>query len=293
MIDKPGSYRLSMDGYQNGPSLVPSLSRSTIIDLLFRSPAHAWFKHPRLNPDFKKDEGEKNFDLGQAAHSLLLEGIDNATVIEANDWKTKKAKEERDEARSQGKIPLLPHQYEEVLMIVLTAKVDILDCKELGITDLQAYGDSEMSYFWKEDDTWLRVRPDWVSKDHKLILDYKTTGTSANPSDLGRHIVNMGYDIQASLYSRGVKAIQGGDPKFVFVFQEIEPPYLCSFIGLPPDFMEMGKQKVEYGIFLWQECMSKNEWPGYPSKVCWVDPPAWSLAAWEGKAQSIGIGGEE
>lgn len=290
MINSPGIYKIPLEEYHADPCEIPSLSRSTIIDLLSRSAAHAWFNHPRLNPNFQKDEGEKKFDIGQAAHSLLLEGLDNVAVIEAEDWRTKMAKEKRDEAREQGKFPLLLYQYEEVKIMVESAHRQIFACTELGIADLQLDGDSELSYIWQEEETWLRVRPDWVSQDHKLIFDYKTTGISVNPSELARHIVNMAYDVQDSLYSRGVKAVHGVDPKFIFIFQEIEKPYFCSFIGLPPEFMEMGKQKVEYGIFLWQECMSRNEWPPYPNRVCWIDLPAWASFSWEKKATDLGIG---
>lgn len=290
MINKSGCYQISMEEYHTDPSEIPSLSRSTIIDLLSRSPAHAWWNHPRLNPNFLQDEGEKKFNLGQAAHSLLLEGIDNVAVVEADDWRTKLAKEARDKARTEGKIPLLLHQYEEVKIIVESANKQILACKELGINDLQKDGDSEDSYFWFEEDTWLRVRPDWISKDWKIILDYKTTGQSANPSDLARLIVNMGYAVQASLYCRGVKAINKTDPKFIFMFQEIDKPYLCSFVGLTPQFMEMGKQQVEFGKFLWQECMASNKWDGYPNRIAWIEPPPWALASWEQKAINIGIG---
>ena len=289
MINSPGVYNISLEEYHADPSEISSLSRSTIKDLLFRSPGHAWFNHPRLNPNFQKDRGEKKFDIGQSTHSLLLEGLDNAVVIEADDWRTKAAKEARDKARGEGKIPLLLHQYEEAKGMVESAHRQILACKELGIADLQLDGDSEMSYIWQEEETWLRVRPDWVSKDHKLILDYKTTGISVNPSEIGRHIINMAYDVQDSLYSRGVKSIHGVDPKFIFIFQETEEPYFCSFIGLPPDFLEMGKQKVEYGIFLWQECMSRNEWPAYPNQVCWVDLPIWASLAWEKRATDIEV----
>ncbi len=288
-ITSPGVYRMSLEEYHADPCEKVSLSRSTIIDLLSRSPGHAYFNHPRLNPNFQKDEGEKKFDVGQVAHSILLEGLDNAAVIEAEDWRTKAAKEARDKARNEGKVPLLLHQFDEVKVMVESAHKQILACKELGISDLQRDGDSEDSYFWQEEDTWLRVRPDWVSKDHKLIIDYKTTGISVNPSEIGRHIINMAYDVQDSLYSRGVKAVHGVDPKFIFIFQETEEPYFCSFIGLPPEFLEMGKQKVEYGIFLWRECMERNEWPAYPNQVCWVDLPVWASLAWEKRATEISI----
>lgn len=285
MIDKEGIYKIRADEYVKDPVVKPSLSRSTIRDLLFSSPAHAWFNNPRLNPNYQEKENGK-FDIGTVAHSLLLEGIDNVVVVEADDWRTKIAKEVRDKAREEGKIPLLGHQFVEVNNMIEVAKVHIRECKELGIVSLLE-GDSELTYIWKEEDTWLRIRPDWISKDKKLLLDFKTTGTSANPEDIGRHIVAMGYDIQASLYLRGVRAIDKTEPKFVFLFQENYEPYLCSFISLPPEFLEMGKQKVEYGKFLWERCLTSGKWEGYPNRVCYSEPPAWSLAHWESIAQRI------
>jgi hypothetical protein len=241
------------------------------------------------------------FNIGTASHALLLEGIDTIAVIEAEDWRTNAAKKERDEAYKQGRTPLLRHQYDGAKAMVDVALQSIYGCKELKITDLRADGDSELSWFWKErapgggedQEIWLRVRPDWISKDRKLLLDYKTTGLSANPTDWGRQAVNMGYDIQDSLYCRGVKAIEGIyeklDPKMVFLIQEDHEPYLCSFVGLPPDFLELGKSKVEFGMAIWQECLSSGIWYGYPSQVCWANLPSWASAAWETRAMEISI----
>ena len=286
MINKSGIYQIPHKEYINDPVIEPSLSRSMIKDLLYGSAHYAWFKNPRLNPNYKEKE-ESKFDIGTATHSLLLEGINKIEVIDAEDWRKKETKEARDKAREQGKIPLLAEQFTEVSKMVETAKEQIAGCKELRIKDLLREGDAELTYVWGEDGTWLRTRPDWISKDRKLILDYKTTGTSANPEDISRHIVSMGYDIQAALYSRGVKAIDKNEPKFVFVFQETYEPYLCSFIALTPEFLEMGKQKVEYGIFKWKQCIESNKWEGYPKQVCYPDTPAWSLARWESIAQRI------
>jgi len=289
IIEKPGIYELSHDEYHADPVVVPSLSRSTILDLIFKSPFHAWFSHPHLNPNFIPEESNGKFDLGSAAHSLLLEGIDNAAVIEAEDWRTKDAKAAREEARKEGKFPLLKKQYGEVREMVLAATDAILDCSELLIKNLETEGDPEQSFIWEEEGAWFRVRPDWIRADDSLILDYKTTQGSANPADLDRHIVSMGYDVQAALYVRGVKAVTGKSPKFIFVWQECQPPYLCSFNALSPAFLEMARQKVDYGIFLWRECMKKNEWPGYPNRVAFQEPPVWALNAWEEKAQGIGL----
>jgi len=50
----------------------------------------------------------------------------------------------------------------------------------------------------------------------------------------------------------------------------------------------MGKSKVEYGIFLWRECINADKWPGYPDQVAWINLPAWAQVAWENRATEIG-----
>lgn len=287
---KEGIYRIDEKIYHADPCPEPSLSRSTIKELIYHSPAHAKFNHPRLNP-FHKEEERERFDIGNAAHSLLLEGIDNIAVVEADDWRTKAAKEERENARKEGKTPLLKHQYWAAQEMVHAAELQIINCKELGITNLQKDGNSEMSYIWQENGTWFRTRPDWLPKDRKFILDYKTTEYSANPSDYARIAISTGLDIQAALYTRGVQKLDGIDPKFILIVQEVQEPYICSFIGFTPQFMEMGRSKVDYGVFLWRACLNSGVWNGYPTSVCWIEPPAWGLTAWEGRASEIGLEG--
>ena len=284
---KGGCHKISFTDYLADPAPSPSLTRTTIKDLLFRSPRHAFYGHSRLNPDYQAKEAER-FDIGTAAHALLLDGKDIIEIIDAADWRTKAAKEARDEARAKGKIPLLTAQTKDIFAMVNAANSALAN-SELAIVDLQKEGDSELTYIWNEGKTWCRIRPDWISKDRTLVLDYKTVGNSANPSDISRQIISFGYDIQAAFYTRGVREIEGTEPKFIFLFQEIEEPYLCSFIGLPPQFMDMGASKVDYGLFLWRQCLEKNEWPGYPQRICWVEPPTWALAQWEQISEGIGI----
>jgi hypothetical protein len=290
MIDTPGIYYLSMEEYHSDPCVKPSLSRSSIKDLISRTPYHAWWNHPRLNPAFQPEDGNIKFDIGTASHSILLEGINNVAVIDAEDWRTKAAKEDRDMNRKKGKTPLLAHQFEEVKKCVLRVEEQIYGCPELGINNLMTDGDHEQSFFWTEGETWLRTRTDWISKDRKLILDCKFTEMSVNPSDLARYILNMGLEIQASLYQRGARNIFSISPQFVFVFAEVSEPYICSFVSLPPAFMALGENKVDWGIFKWRECMKKNEWMGYPNRVCYPDLPEWALVSWESKAMEMGVG---
>jgi hypothetical protein len=280
MITEPGSYRIDEKDYHlDNQTATPSLSRSVIKALVSECPLRAWYEHPRLNPRYVAEE-KKIFDIGHAAHALLLEGIDRMAVVNADNWTTKAAKEARDEARKEGKIPVLAKQSEAILGMTWEATC-FLAHSELGISDLRDSGDSEISYYWCEHGTWMRVRPDWINHERTLILDYKTTGTSADPGRYQQIATQTGLEIQDAFYRRGVRAVDGTNPRMVFLVQEAEPPYLCSLISMDMMFREMGHQKVEKGIALWRDCLSRNEWPGYTSDIQIIEPKPWALAEWE------------
>jgi len=286
---KAGIHKISDVDYHADPCIEPSLSRGTIADLLNNTPAHARFYHPRLNPDFVAED-ESKFDVGTAAHALFLEGLNNCEVIDAPTWQTKAAKEAREAARLAGKVPLLTHQYQNVADMVKAAHVQ-LAASELGIKDLHAEGDSELTYIWQEGETFCRVRPDWISHKNignaKLKLAYKTTGMSAAPSSF--KATDHGKDLEYAFYRRGIKAIEGGNaPRVVFLVQETYAPYLCSFVSLDPQTVAMAEQKVDFGIFMWQKCLALNDWPGYPNRIAYVESKPWEIAAWEMKAAEIG-----
>ncbi len=289
----PGIHRIHSEEYHGDPCIKPSLSRGIIKEIL-ACPAKAFVAHPRLNPDFVTPAPDRKFDVGTAAHSLLLEGVNNCVVIKADDWRTKESRETADEARYIGKTPLLENQFDKTIVMVEAAEKQIIACPDLDIKNLQKDGKSEQTIIWKETDeihrvSYHRIRLDWASKDFKITLDYKSTGGSADPNEFTNHIFKMGYDVQHSYYTRGILAATEVTTTFIFVVQETEPPYLCSFIGLTPQYVDMGKQKVEFGIFLWNQCMQTGEWTGYPKKICYVEPPAWALTAWEIKASEITV----
>lgn len=284
----PGIYNMPEEEYHADPCPEPSLSRSTIRDLLYKSSAHIYHGSKRLNPLYEETAIENKFNLGTAAHALLLEGEDIVEICDFDSWRTDKAKNQRDEAHTNGKIPMLPPDYEKTLAMAAVAKEQIARCKELKVKSLEE-GKSEQTYIWKEDDIWMRTRTDWISNDGNLILDYKTTGMLAAPEKFAGHAISMGYDIQRALYPRGVEAITGILPEMVFIVQEDKPPYLCSFISLDPAFIEMGNQKVDYGKFIWKQCLAENKWPGYPNQVCTIDMPGYAMTQWDEKASMIGI----
>ncbi len=277
MIDRPGIYTISAAEYHQDPCIAPSLSASIAHIMLTQSAWHAWWAHPRLNPAYQPQDDEK-FDLGTAAHAYLLEGESGFAIIQAPDWRTKLAKEARDDARRHGKIPLLADRWGDVQGMALAARQQ-LDAHEDTPRPL-ANGKPEQTLVWQEDGAWCRARLDWLHADQKTIDDYKTTSASANPDVWTRTLFGIGADVQAAFYRRGLKVVTGQDAQFRFVVQESSPPYALSVIGLAPDALALAERKVQYALTLWRHCVELGEWPGYPRQICWATAPAWEEARW-------------
>src|SRR5436305_14604204 len=86
------------------------LSEECAAKFLWRSP---W--NPLYVPEANSD-----FDIGVAAHLAVLEPerqADSTVLIEAGDYRTTKARDARDAARAEGKVPLWPYQVDIVRAI--------------------------------------------------------------------------------------------------------------------------------------------------------------------------------
>lgn len=275
IIDKPGCYQLPMLDYVRDPVIKPSLSASIAHILTTQSPLHAWITHPRLNPNYHPRE-ESRFDVGTVAHQILLEGHrNNIVTVEADDWRTKSAKETRDSARAQGKVAILAYQMADVEAMVKEAQKAIVQSEVAGAFN---DGKPEQTLVIEEGGNWLRCRPDWLANDHTVIVDYKTTAGSAEPTSwLRTGLLGNGYDLQAATNLLCVKRLYGvEDCRFVFMVQECEPPYAVSFLSLEPRFLAFAQQKLAAAITLWQTCLSSGKFPGYSKKIFFAELPVYA-----------------
>lgn len=256
----------------------PSLNAGICKILCSRSPLHAWTLHPRLNPHFERDSDPK-YDVGTAAHALLLEGRDAVFIVGALDWRTADAKAMREEARAEGKIPLLSAQWQEVQRMceAVREQLDALDVDPVPLTD----GKPEQTLVWEEQGILCRARLDWLRDDRAAIDDLKTTSASANPEAWTRRTLwDMGADIQAAFYLRGLAALGEKVRDFRWIVVETYPPYALSVVSLTPQAFELADAKVEYALNLWKRCLEADDWPGYPIQVAYAEAPGWHEAAW-------------
>lgn len=264
---------LSAAQYHADPAMRASLSNSIAQILVDQSPAHAWLQHPRLNPNYQAESNSK-FDMGSAAHVMLLERRDDCIVrVNADDWRTKAAREARDTAQACGQYAVLERQYADIEMMVKAARDFVNDTELKGILES---GEAEQTVIWEEGNIWCRIRPDLLSADRRVVLDYKTT-PSANPEAFIMQIGRMAYDLQAEFYTRGIEDLTGLEPTFVFLCQETSPPYACSLVALSATYRKVGQAKVVRAMQLWSECMTTGAWYSYSNKIAYAEPKPWDL----------------
>lgn len=272
MIDKPGVYTLSAEEYHADVCPQPSLSAGMANDLDKRSPLHAWTNSRRLNPDYVEYESA-TFDLGSAAHAMLLEGGTGVVWIDHDDFRTKAAKEARDAARAENKMPILAKHQRKLERIATIARERLSTI----VTDYSV----EQSLFWQEESTWCRARPDVLNTERSIIVDYKTTQGSAEPDSwIRNHLIPEGHDIRAIHYLRGNFATGGKeDAQYLFLVQEVEPPYSCSVIGLAPSLIELASRKWSRALRVWRSCLDADKWPGYGEEIAYAEAPSYALTS--------------
>lgn len=238
----------------------PALGSTSLKTLATRTPAH--WKWQSENPVHKDA-----YDVGTVAHSLIIEGDESGVVIvDAADWRTKAAKEEKDAARAAGKIALLDKEFEPI-----KAMRDAVMAHPLARAAFTGHK-AEHSVFWEEDGLALKCRPDaWQPG---LIVDLKTA-RDADPREFGRVAYNLGYHQSVAHYQDGVLEATGELLPFAFVLVEKEPPYLVSVVELDPEAVELGRRLNTKAKNTYRECLAANQWPGYESTEP-IRLPAWA-----------------
>ena len=209
------------------------------------------------------------FDIGHAAHKLVLGVGAELELVPHAEWRSKEAKAAVAQAREAGRIPLKPVDYDRAH--AMAEKLDKHPVASRLLTDVRP----EVSAFRQHGSgVWLRTRIDAVGNGY--IADYKTT-RSADPDAFRRDSANLGYHVQSAFYVAMSDALEGlpDSPEFYFITQEKEPPYLVSVAELSPTFLAIGAAAVEHAIDLWQQCTATGEWPGYPGGITTLEPPPW------------------
>lgn len=273
-ITEPGVYDMPNAVYHADPVPGGSLSSTGARRLIEPScPAKfAWIRE-------HGEEPKAHYDLGHAAHRAVLTEGEVIEVVDAEDWRTKAAREARDAARVAGKIPLLAKD----ASVVEAMAAQIREHPIAGRLFAPGSGLAEQSLFWRDKDSgiWRRARLDWLphvtARRRMVVPDYKST-TAADPESLRASVARWGYHQQAAWYLDGVEALglsPGHKPALVFVFQEKDPPYVVTVVELDMKAHAIGRLRNRRAIDTYVQCTETGRWPGYSDEVVLVDLPHW------------------
>ena len=294
-------YGMKAADYHNDPCDVPSLSVSFAKRMIQQSPAHAIIIHPRreeltgvkgakVNPVHTKD-----MDLGTVLHGMLLGNLGEVCEqVDADSFRTKAAREERDRIREAGKVPVLAKDITKadvikaaLLQRMIDMGIDLYpEANELTPKErLEAIAHhSEVVALWTEETDSGPVQcrgmlDRWDSRN-AVIRDLKMV-ESANPKALERKIAAFGYDMQAVAYVRAIETIYPeleGRVEFEFLFCETSPPYAITPVKLGGTYRALGEAKWLRACEAWGRCVKECRWPYYAAGTIALEAPPWAMA---------------
>ncbi|MET9098333.1 PD-(D/E)XK nuclease-like domain-containing protein [Streptomyces antibioticus] len=268
-ITEPGIYNMANETYHSHRY---ALSSSGARKLIEASPAH--FRYEQDHPQPVK----KVWDIGNAAHRLVLGNGPELRLVDYERWDTKDAKAEVAEARAEGAVPLKRADWDQVHEMA-----DVL--RRHPVASLlfdPEHGTPERSLFWHDAPTGVmrRARLDWLPNPRTgrlIIPDYKTC-RSAHPEKLQKAIEEFGYHQQDDTYRSACHAlgIADQDAAFVFVCQEKTPPYVITVIEVNATARRIGAARNRRALETFAHCTATGYWPGYSDDVVPVALPGWA-----------------
>lgn len=277
MIAHPGIYPgLEADEYFADPCPEPSLSHSIARILLERSPMHAAAAHPRL-PGFVDQKSTAAMDDGSLLHGMIVGAGKPVAIIHAADYRTKIAKEARDNAHELGCVPVLIEHHRD-----LRAAADAILDQMRQHPDLRAFfgpGASEVTIASHSDGIWCRGMVDRLPASQAApMFDLKTTGLSAAPQAWERKLIHD-YATQDAFYGDILAALGKRARPMLFIVAETAPPYGISVMAAAESLRAVARARMARARALWARCMRAGSWPSYPLMTAYVEAPAWMLTA--------------
>lgn len=274
VITEPGVYpELRFEDYVSDPVPGGSLSNSEAKHLMKPKGCPARF---RWEKDHKRPT-KKEFEIGSAAHALILGTGPALFELDAENMRTSKAKQEAEEARADGMIPLLPHEYRMVLDMAEAIQAHPVASVLLS----PERGDVEQSLFWRDAPTGVmrRGRLDHLAHptySRTLLVDYKSCA-SADEDTCSKSLWSFGYAGQAATYTDGAIALgrASADAAYMIVFQEKTAPYLIHVFEVDAMAMEIARTQNREALETYAKCVAEDRWPGWEGDPDLLGMPAW------------------
>lgn len=185
----------------------------------------------------------KAIDLGTLIHMLVLGGDDNFAICEFGDYRTKAARDWRDEQLALGKNIVTKSMWAEADAILANILNHPHSREYLIGKDVK----HEQVMFAKTGDgVALKGKADTIKLSGKsaIVTDLKTT---AQFDKFAKSAYRMHYDLQAVNYSYITAAHLKIDPalvNYMFCVAETVKPYRVQYFHASLEFIESGERKM-------------------------------------------------
>lgn len=185
----------------------------------------------------------KAIDMGQLVHMIVLGGKDTFAISEFPDFRTKAAREWRDEQLEAGKNIITQDMFDEASEII--ANIEAHPFSKQFIYGTGVTHEHEM-FASTAEGVKLRGKADAikVAGDSAIITDIKTT---AKFDKFHRDAQRSHYDLQAATYTLVTSSslkINSSLVKFMFCVVETIKPYRAQFMLAGIDFVDAGERKL-------------------------------------------------
>jgi len=275
-ITEPGRYGLSEEDYHADMVIGGSLSSTGARTLITATPARYAYDREHGRPDTAA------FDLGRAAHTVVLGTGAPIVEVAADDWRGKAAKESAAEARAAGATPLLTRDVERV-----HAMAQALRAHPVAGPLFARSGVAEQSFVGRDPETGVmcRVRVDWLPDvepgARALVVDYKSCA-DASPLGFAASMARYGYHQQGPFYGDVLRWLGlADDVQTVLVAQEKDPPHLVT-VGWPDaEATAWGRVLNRKARDLYAACTAAGHWPGHPTEPVEFALPGWQSRQYE------------
>lgn len=206
--------------------------------------------------------------FGQAFHTMALqpEEFDKQFAVLPNvDRRTKQGKAEYADfiEQNEGKAIITQDTFQQITEM----------CEKLNgnqfVKSLLKGAEIEKPYFWTDDITEepCKVRVDAYNSrfEQPLIIDIKTTEYAENEAFM-HSAIKYGYDLQAGMYTEGVRVNTGKKPDFVFIAIEKKAPYAINIFKADKLLVQRGEDLFRQAIGIYHDCKTTGNWFGYLGK---------------------------
>lgn len=250
----------------------PAISRSELFKI---SESPEKFQYYKTHPE----EPTPALVFGQLFHAMLLqpEIVGEQFAVYPNvDRRTKEGKARflDFENASVGKTIVSSEMFDLAMEMCNALKANKMVNKLIA-------GEKEKPFFWVDDLTGeeCKCRTDVLTEigDNLIVVDVKTAD-NAETEAFTKAAVKYGYDLQAGMYSEGVKANTGKKPLFVFIVIEKKPPYAINILQADELILRRGYDLFREYLGIYHDCKQTGNWYGYLGKYNQINNlalPSW------------------